>query len=221
MKVLVAEDDIETADYIAQGLRELGHSVEVAGNGRDGLFLATDGSYDLLIVDRMLPVLDGLVLVKTLRGAKIQTPVLFLTTLGGIDDRVEGLDAGGDDYLVKPFAVEELLARTRALIRRGQGRASNDLEVDGLRLSPARRVAWLDGEDLGLSVREFQVLLALAARYPDPVEKRELEKLLYGWDEHGSANAIEVHVHNLRRKMSADWIETRRSVGYRLSPRNS
>jgi two-component system OmpR family response regulator len=110
MKIPIIEDDKETADYIAHGLRELGHVVDVADNGRDGLFLAADGTYELLIVDRMLPALDGLALAKTVRGAGIKTPVLFLTTLGGVDDRVEGLEAGGDDYLAKPFAFTELAA---------------------------------------------------------------------------------------------------------------
>jgi len=118
MKILLIEDDEVTAAHIAKSLRQHGHVVDRAPNGRDGLFLAAGESYDVMIVDRMLPGLDGLAIVKTIRGAGIKTPVLFLTTLGGIDDRVEGLEAGGDDYLVKPFAFAELMARVNALARR-------------------------------------------------------------------------------------------------------
>ena len=118
MKILVIEDDRQTAQYLANGLRQQGHVVEVASNGRDGLFLAAGEKYDVMVVDRMLPGLDGLSVVKTVRGAGVKTPVLVLTTLGGIDDRVEGLEAGGDDYLVKPFAFAELMARINALARR-------------------------------------------------------------------------------------------------------
>jgi two-component system OmpR family response regulator len=118
MKVLVIEDDAETGAYILKGLQEQGHVVDLAPNGRDGLFLAAGESYDIMIVDRMLPALDGLSLVKTIRGAGVKTPVLFLTTMSAVGDRVEGLEAGGDDYLVKPFAFAEFLARVNALARR-------------------------------------------------------------------------------------------------------
>ena len=118
MKILLVEDDKQTSDYIAKGLREHGHVVDQADNGRDGLYLATGEKYDVMIVDRMLPGMDGLSLVKAARTSSVRTPVLFLTTMGGIDDRVAGFDAGGDDYLVKPFAFAELLARVGALARR-------------------------------------------------------------------------------------------------------
>ena len=118
MKILLVEDDKQTSDYIAKGLREHGHVVDQADNGRDGLYLATGEKYDVMVVDRMLPSMDGLSLVKAARTSNVRTPVLFLTTMGGIDDRVAGFDAGGDDYLVKPFAFAELLARVGALARR-------------------------------------------------------------------------------------------------------
>ena len=118
MKILVIEDDDETSAYVANGLEEHGHTVDVAATGRDGLFLAAGEPYDMMIVDRMLPELDGLSVVRTIRGAGVETPVLFLTALGGVDDRVTGLDAGADDYLPKPFAFSELLARVNALARR-------------------------------------------------------------------------------------------------------
>jgi len=145
MKILVIEDEAETAAYIANGLKEDGHAVDLAASGRDGLFLAAGEPYDLMIVDRMLPELDGLSIVKTVRGAGVKTPVLFLTALGGVDDRVTGLDAGGDDYLVKPFAFSELLARVHALARRPPIAAAEtvlrvaDLELDLLAHGHAAR----------------------------------------------------------------------------------
>ena len=133
MKILVIEDDPETAAYVANGLKEHGHTVDHAPDGRDGLFLAAGAAYDVIIVDRMLPGLDGLAIVKTIRGAGIKTPALFLTTLGGIDDRVEGLEAGGDDYLVKPFAFAELLARAIGGRRASAlTRASSSAKANGL-----------------------------------------------------------------------------------------
>ena len=151
MKILLIEDDVETMEYIANGLSESGHVVDRAGNGRDGLFLAGGGQYDVLIVDRMLPSLDGLSLVKTLRGADIRTPVLFLTTMDGVDDRVEGLNAGGDDYLVKPFAFAELLARTNALARRPPlASIEAVLKVADLELAPARRTVTRGGGPIEL-----------------------------------------------------------------------
>ena len=144
MKILVIEDDRQTAQYLAQGLRQQGHVVELANNGRDGLFLAAGEKYDVIVVDRMLPGLDGLGVIKTVRGAGVKTPVLVLTTLGGIDDRVEGLEAGGDDYLVKPFAFAELMARINALARRppiahaGTTLKVADLEMDLLKRTVRR-----------------------------------------------------------------------------------
>ena len=221
MKLLVVEDDAETADYVAQGLRELGHGVDVASNGRDGLFLATDGTYDLLVVDRMLPGLDGLALVKTLRGAGIQTPVLFLTTLGGIDDRVEGLEAGGDDYLVKPFAFAEMAARVQALGRRPpiQQDATTlrvaDLEMDLVSRRVSRR-----GKTIDLQPREFRLLEYLMRHAGEVVTRTMLlEKV---WDFHfdPKTSVVETHISRLRAKIDRDFdtalIHTVRGAGYCL-----
>ena len=221
MKLLVVEDDAETADYVAQGLRELGHGIDVASNGRDGLFLATDGAYDLLVVDRMLPGLDGLALVKTLRGAGIQTPVLFLTTLGGIDDRVEGLEAGGDDYLVKPFAFAELAARVQALGRRPpiQQDATTlrvaDLEMDLVSRRVSRR-----GKTMDLQPREFRLLEYLMRHAGEVVTRTMLlEKV---WDFHfdPKTSVVETHISRLRTKIDRDFdtalIHTVRGAGYCL-----
>src|SRR5438094_8648902 len=146
-KILLVEDDRETAAYLAKGLAQEGHSVEQATNGQDGLFRATDGSFDLIILDRMLPALDGIAVLKALRAARIESPVLILSALASVGDRIEGLESGSDDYLVKPFSFGELLARVNALLRRGEGRGSGaadlriavgDLEIDPLARSVKR-----------------------------------------------------------------------------------
>ena len=165
LKILVIEDDCETADYVSRGLREQGHVVDHAVNGRDGLFRAGDSGYDVLIVDRMLPGIDGLGLVRMLRDANVRTPVLFLTALGGVGDRVRGLDAGGDDYLAKPFAFAELLARINALARRPPlvdvqtVLRAGDLEMDLLKRTVTR-----SGKEIELQPREFQLLEYPAAQ---------------------------------------------------------
>src|SRR5512132_573401 len=159
MKVLLIEDDPETATYVANGLKEHGHVVDHAANGRDGLFLAAGEVFDLLIVDRLLPGLDGLGVVKTIRGAGIRTPVLFLTTMGGIDDRVKGLEAGGDDYLIKPFAFAELLARVNALGRRPPLTAAETvLKTADLEMDLIKRTVSRGGKRIDLQPREFRLL---------------------------------------------------------------
>jgi two-component system, OmpR family, response regulator len=221
MKVLVVEDDAETAAYIVNGLIEHGHIVDHARTGHDGLFLASEASYEVAIVDRMLPGLDGLSLVKALRSGRIGMAVLFLTNLGGIDDRVEGLDAGGDDYLVKPFAFSELLARVNALGRRPAMPTVEtllrvaDLEIDLLKRSVARGSRSID-----LQPREFKLLECLM-RNAGRVMTRTmlLEKV---WDFHfdPKTNIVETHMSRLRAKVdrgyACDLIHTVRGSGYLL-----
>ncbi|MDA8383863.1 MAG: response regulator transcription factor [Betaproteobacteria bacterium] len=221
MKVLVVEDDVETADYVAQGLRELGHGVDVAGNGRDGLFLATDSAYDLLIVDRMLPVLDGLALVKTLRGADVQTPVLFLTTLGGIDDRVEGLEAGGDDYLVKPFAFAELAARVQALGRRPPVQQEiTALQVADLEMNLVTRRVTRRGKPIDLQPREFRLLEYLMRHAGEVVTRTMLLETVWDFHFDPKTSVVETHISRLRNKIDRDFdmplIHTVRGAGYCL-----
>jgi two-component system OmpR family response regulator len=219
VKILLIEDDAETAAYILGGLRQHGHVVDHAENGRDGLFLATGEEYAVLIVDRMLPGLDGLALVRTLRAAGRRSPVLFLTALGGIDDRVAGLDAGGDDYLVKPFAFSELLARLNALARRPPLApvvtvlAAADLEMDLLKRAVTR-----GGTRIELQPREFQ-LLEYLMRHADRVVTRTM--LLEGvWDFHFDprTNIVETHMSRLRAKLDRggdpELIHTVRGAGY-------
>jgi two-component system OmpR family response regulator len=221
MRVLVVEDDEETAAYIGKGLTQAGMAFDRADNGRDGLVLATGERYDVMIVDRMLPALDGLSVVKTLRAAQMGMPVLFLTTMSGIDDRVEGLEAGGDDYLVKPFALPELLARVNALARRPPlvGEQSvltvADLKMDLIRRKVSRR-----GEPIELQPREFR-LLEYLMRNTDRVVTRTM-LLEQVWDLHFDprTNVVETHISRLRAKVDKpfgrDLIHTVRGAGYTL-----
>ncbi len=221
VRILLIEDDAETANYVMQGLRESGHSIATAPNGRDGLFQATGQDWDLLVVDRMLPGLDGMTLVRTLRAGGIETPVLFLTTLGGIDDRVNGLNAGADDYLVKPFAFSELAARVAALGRRPRRTATDttlhvaDLEMDLLARSVQRA-----GQSIELQPREFR-LLEILMRHAGAVVTRTM-LLEQVWDFHFDphTNVVESHISRLRGKIdkahSTSLIHTVRGAGYCL-----
>ena len=221
MKILVIEDDAETAAYIANGLREQGHTVDLAATGRDGLFLAAGEPYDLMVVDRMLPELDGVSIVKTIRSSGITTPVLFLTALGGVDDRVTGLDAGGDDYLVKPFAFSELVARLNALARRPPMESAPtvlrvaDLEMDLLKRTVTRR-----GELIEFQPREFRLLEYLMRHAGQVVTRTML--LEHVWDFHFDphTNVVETHISRLRAKVDkpfdAPLIHTVRGAGYSI-----
>ena len=221
MKILLVEDDAETAHYVLQGLQEAGHNVAVAPNGRDGLFRAAGEDWDLLIVDRMLPGLDGLGMVRTLRGAGVSTPVLFLTTLGGIDDRVDGLNAGADDYLVKPFAFSELAARVAALGRRPRRTAPEVmLKVADLEMDLLARTVRRGAEDVDLQPREFR-LLEYLMRHADQVVTRTM-LLENVWDFHFDphTNVVETHISRLRGKIDKGranpLIHTVRGAGYCL-----
>jgi len=217
---LLIEDDPEAADYIAQGLRDEGHELQIAPDGRSGLFQASGDDWDLLIIDRMLPGLDGLAVTRTLRAADIHTPVLFLTALGGIDDRVTGLNAGGDDYLVKPFALAELIARVAALGRRPQRAAPNtvlrvaDLEVDLLARSVRRA-----GELVDLQPREYELLEYLIKHAGQVVTRTMLLENVWGFHFDPRTNFVESHISRLRSKINngrSDLIETVRGSGYCL-----
>src|ERR1700730_3338278 len=221
MKVLLIEDDRETSAYLARGLREQGHIVDLAATGRDGLFLATDGGHEVLIVDRMLPGLDGIGLVQTLRQTGVKAPVLFLTALGGVGDRVRGLEAGGDDYLVKPFAFAELLARVNALARRPPlTERMIVLRVGDLEMDLLKRTVLRGGRPVELQPREVQ-LLDFLLRNADRVVTRTM-LLEAVWDFHfdPKTNIVETHMSRLRSKLSqyggAELILTVRGAGYAL-----
>jgi two-component system OmpR family response regulator len=222
MKFLVVEDDAETAAYVTRGLKEQGHAVDAASTGRDAAFLAGSEPYDAIVMDRMLPGMDGVALVKMLRGMGVKTPVLFLTALGGIDDRVEGLNAGADDYLIKPFAFSELLARLHALVRRPPLSPHQtalrvaDLEMDLLKRSVTRGGAAID-----LQPREF-MLLEFLMRHAGHIVTRTM--LLEGvWEFHfdPKTNIVETNMSRLRAKLhrddAPDLIQTIRGSGYLLA----
>ena len=222
MRVLVIEDDAQTAAYMVKGLSEAGHTVDHAPSGRDGLFLGTSGDYDAMIIDSMLPGLDGIAVIQALRAAKVTAPILILSALGQVDERVIGLKSGADDYLTKPFAFSELIARLEALTRRRAPSAAEtrlvvgDLEMDLLSRSVKRA-----GQTVGLQPREFR-LLEYLMRHAGQVVTRTM--LLEGvWDYHfdPGTNVIDVHISRLRAKLDRDaarpLLHTIRGAGYRLA----
>jgi two-component system OmpR family response regulator len=221
MRILIIEDDAEAGEYLSKGLRESGHSAELVRDGRDGLLQAATGEWDVLVVDRMLPGLDGLSLVRHLRATGHTTPVLFLSALGEVDDRVRGLRAGGDDYLVKPYAFSELLARVENLGRRQTtAPVTTRLRVADLELDLLTRKVTRAGKAIDLQPREFQLLETLL-RHPGRVMTRTM-LLETVWDYHfdPQTNVIDVHISRLRQKIDRGFdpplIHTVRGAGYCL-----
>ncbi len=224
MRVLVIEDDAETGSYLRRGLREQGHVVDIATNGRDGLFMATSEAYDILIVDRMLPHLDGLSVVKTARATGLKTPVLFLTTMSGVGDRVEGLEAGADDYLVKPFAFAELSARINALARRPpMAQVETVLKVADLEIDLISREVRRAGLDIDLQPREFRLLEYLMRNAGRVVTRTMLLESVWDFHFDPKTNIVETHISRLRSKIDrgfdTELIETVRGSGYILRAR--
>jgi DNA-binding response OmpR family regulator len=224
MRILIVEDTVALARSLAQGLSEEGFAVDVAGDGEEGLHFASEVAYDAIVLDRMLPVLDGLTLLRRARERGVRTPVLLLTALGEVDDRVAGLDGGADDYLVKPFAFEELLARLRALLRRDRRQARNQVEVGRLALDLASRAAAVDGHTLELTAREFSLLELLALEPDTTFSRTAITERLYSEEADRDSNVIDVFVGRLRKKLDAaglpgsKLIRTQRGAGYRLDP---
>ncbi|SIR39676.1 two component transcriptional regulator, winged helix family [Aromatoleum tolulyticum] len=225
MKILLVEDDPQQAAYIRKGLREAGHIVDVAADGRDGLFLATTESYDVLVLDRMLPRVDGLTVLRTLRASNVATPVVILSALGEVDDRVAGLRAGGDDYLVKPFSLIELVARLEALARRGaasrEGAPNTRLAVADLEMDLLRRSVARGGRKIDLKPKEFQLLEFLLRHSEQVVTRAMLLEAVWNYHFDPQTNVIDVHISNLRAKIDLPGlpplIHTVRGAGYRLS----
>ncbi len=220
MRILIAEDELKMASLLARGLAEEGHAVDVERTGDGALRMARAIEYDAVVLDLMLPGLDGVQVCRQLREAGVWTPVLMLTARDGVEDRVAGLDAGADDYLVKPFSFAELLARLRALVRRGVTERPSVLEVGDLRLDPATRQAWREGTEISLSAKEF-ALLETFMRRPGQVLSR-YQLLEHAWDYayENRSNVVDVYVRYLRDKIDRpfgrDSLETVRGVGYRL-----
>ena len=221
MKLLLVEDDRETAAYLKRALSEAGHAVDQAHDGRDGLLLAVGETYDVVVLDRMLPQLDGLGILRTLRAANVKTPVLLLTALDGIDDRVEGLEAGGDDYLVKPFAFAELLARVNALARRPPPQdVQTTLRVADLEMNLLRRTVTRGGQKIDLQPREFQLLEHLMRHAGRVVTRTMLLEAVWDFHFDPKTNIVETHISRLRGKIdrghAGSLIHTLRGAGYCL-----
>jgi two-component system, OmpR family, response regulator len=223
MKILLIEDDERMAEFVVRGLKEHGHIADHANNGRDGLFLAASEKYDAMIIDRMLPELDGLGIVKMLRATGNHVPAIFLTTLGGIDDRVEGLEAGADDYLVKPFAFAELLARLGAVLRRPPvSDQKTILRIGDLEMNLLKRTVTRSGKLIDLQPQEFKLLEYLMRSDGRVVTRTML--LEHVWDFHfdPKTSVVETHISRLRAKIDKNFdtelLKTLRGVGYALRP---
>ncbi|MDR2858059.1 MAG: response regulator transcription factor [Novosphingobium sp.] len=223
-RILLVEDDDRLAHYVGKGLAEANFTVDRAGNGRDGLFLATDSDFDVVILDRMLPGMDGLSVLKAFRAAGIATPVLMLSALGQTDDRVEGLTAGADDYLGKPFAFAELLARVQALMRRGTNGGAQRLSVlrcADLELDRLSRQVRRGKRKIPMQPREFRLLEYLMLHEGEVITRTMLLEAVWDYHFDPGTNVIDVHISRLRRKIDDDeaqpLLHTVRGAGYRLS----
>jgi len=218
VRLLLVEDDPMIGEAIRAGLKREGFVVDWVHDAESASRVLGSEPFELLLLDLGLPGSDGLKLLKSLRGRGEALPVLIITARDAVSDRVAGLDAGGDDYLVKPFDLDELAARVRALLRRKSGRSSTVLEHLGVVLDPATHRVTQQGVEVALSPREF-ALLQLLMEHPGRILSRaQLEERLYGWGEEVESNAVEVHIHGLRRKLGAQFIRNVRGVGYRVSP---
>jgi two-component system OmpR family response regulator len=222
MRILIIEDDRQMADYLRKALGEVGATADHAAEGRDGLLQAASGDYDALIVDRMLPGLDGLAIIRTLRAARNMTPVLILSALGEVDDRVEGLRAGGDDYLVKPFAFSELHARLEALLRRGSAEAPQTrLRVGDLEMDLLKREVIRAGRSINLQPREFRLLEYLMRHAGQVVTRTMLLEQVWDYHFDPQTNVIDVHISRLRGKIDKEFdsplLHTIRGAGYMIA----
>jgi two-component system, OmpR family, copper resistance phosphate regulon response regulator CusR len=215
MRVLVVEDYKPVRDSVAKGLREAGFGVDVAGDGGEGLWMAENNEYDVIVLDLMLPKVSGLDVLSRLRQAGCQTHVLVLTARGDLEDRVRGLELGADDYLPKPFAFKELLARVRALVRREYRRKSPTLVVGELRLDTAAQRVWVGDEEKTLTAREYALLEYLVMRQGEVVSRTDIWNHLYDWLSAATSNVVDVYIGYLRKKLaSPSLIQTVRGRGY-------
>ena len=223
MKVLIIEDETKTGDYLCKGLTENGFVVDLAINGDDGLHLAQTGDYDVIVLDVMLPGKDGWTVLQELRG-RLQTPVLFLTARDKVEDRVKGLELGADDYLVKPFAFSELLARVRTLLRRGKIAQPEVLQVADLVLDPARRKATRDQCKINLTAKEFTLLHLLMRRQGEVLSRTFIAEQVWDMNFDSETNVVEVAIRRLRAKIDDSFqkklIHTMRGMGYVLEARD-
>jgi two-component system, OmpR family, response regulator QseB len=216
VRLLLVEDDAMIGRSLEQGLRQDGYAVDWVRDGQAARLSLQDEGYALVLLDLSLPRLSGRELLTELRQRRNAIPVLIITAHDSVADRVDGLDAGADDYLVKPFSFEELTARIRALLRRHTGAAEPVLQQGTLSLNPSTHEVHVEGTSVHLSAREFALLEALLRRPGVPLSRSQLENSIYGWGEEIGSNAVEVHIHSLRRKIGTERIENVRGVGYRV-----
>jgi DNA-binding response OmpR family regulator len=214
MKLLLVEDDALLGDGVRAGLKQAGFAVDWVQDGLAAKVALDSEEYDLLVLDLGLPKLSGMELLKSVRAKRASLPVLILTARDTVADRVAGLNAGADDYLVKPFDLDELIARLNALLRRSAGQVELTLQHGAIELTPASHQVRLAGTDVSMSAREFSLLHTLLLHTGRVHSREQLEQTLYGWGEEVESNAIEVHVHHLRKKLGSDLIRTLRGVGY-------
>ena len=214
MKLLLVEDDALLGDGVRAGLKQAGFAVDWVQDGLAAKVALDSEEYDLLVLDLGLPKLSGMDLLKSVRAKRASLPVLILTARDTVADRVAGLNAGADDYLVKPFDLDELIARLNALLRRSAGQVELTLQHGAIELTPASHQVLLAGTDVSMSAREFSLLHTLLLHTGRVHSREQLEQTLYGWGEEVESNAIEVHVHHLRKKLGGDLIRTLRGVGY-------
>ncbi|WP_122662894.1 response regulator [Pseudomonas viridiflava] len=216
MRLLLVEDDRAVGQGIRVALGSEGYTLDWLQDGASALHALRSERFDLLLLDLGLPRLDGIVLLRQIRADQQSLPVLILTARDGMPDRIAGLDAGADDYLVKPFDVDELKARVRALLRRSQGRAQPLLEHGHISLDPATQQVSFNGIEIAMTPMEYQLLHQLMIRPGKVVTRERLSSTLYGWQDKVESNTLEVLIHNLRKKLSAELIRTVRGVGYRI-----
>ncbi len=216
MRLLLVEDDLMIGETVLDLLRAEGYAVDWVKDGEMADSVLREQSYDLVLLDLGLPKCDGLTVLQRLRARKDRTPVLIATARDAIAQRVEGLDMGADDYIVKPYELDELLARIRALIRRAAGRAEPVYEHMGVSIDPVTREVHADGQPISLSAREWSVLQLLLARPGTVLSRRQLEEKIYSWRDDVSSNAVEVYIHGLRKKLGATLIQNVRGVGYMI-----
>ena len=214
MRILLAEDDVVLGNGVQTWLGLKGYAVDWFRNGREAQRAVTSAEYDLVLLDLGLPLVDGMSLLRSIRASNKPTPVIVITARDGLDDRVGGLDAGADDYLVKPFEMEELAARMRALERRSNNRTSPLLSHGELTLDPATMLVSFHGEGVNLSPREFVVLRTLLENKGKPISRSKLENSMYAWNSEVDSNTVTVHIHNLRKKLGEEFIVTKRGFGY-------
>lgn len=221
MRVLVVEDYEPVRSAVVQALTEEGYAVDWADNGRDGLWYAKSGEHNAIVLDILLPHFDGIEILQSLRSSENHVPVLLLTALDEVEQRIKGLDAGADDYLVKPFAIAELIARVRALLRRSFGDGTNVIEIRDLRIDTLAHLVYRKGIEIELTAREYSLLEFLARRRGKVVTRAEIWKSLYDFQDDSSSNVVDVYVGYLRKKLDLDEgpsiIQTRRGLGYILT----